>query len=331
LICRFLFRRHNEDGSYTYGYEGSDGSFKIETKTRTGEVSGKYGYVDDLGKLRVVEYGANKYGFQPAGDGITVPAPTLVELRQENDGEPVEEEEEERTKKPSPASRPGKHAFVQQQPRPEPQPQLQREPQRPTTDTVRSSVADFDDYDAAGWTSAQSAEPQRSVAPKPAARPRPVAGRFGGAAAVAARPKSPVLPPPQVAGSFRAAPETGSPQQAPSGSYRSVQAFGGEAWAASRSDAERPTAAVDHSYDTFEDQQEPETESPAVFRAAAKPAVRNGGGSARAAQSPSAANGYRSAPRQMRTSSILDQLAEQYALPESGSPVAHSVSFGLDH
>jgi hypothetical protein len=71
--------RHNEDGSYTYGYEGADGSFKIETKLTTGDVMGKYGYVDDLGKVRVVEYGANKYGFQPAGEGITVAPPTLVD------------------------------------------------------------------------------------------------------------------------------------------------------------------------------------------------------------------------------------------------------------
>ena len=63
--------RHNEDGSYTYGYEGADGSFKIETKSASGEVKGKYGYVDESGKVKVVEYGANKYGFQPSGEGIT--------------------------------------------------------------------------------------------------------------------------------------------------------------------------------------------------------------------------------------------------------------------
>ncbi|XP_076672306.1 cuticular protein 97Ea isoform X2 [Andrena cerasifolii] len=71
--------RHNEDGSYTYGFEGGDGSFKIETKLPNGEVKGKYGFVDDTGKVRVVEYGANQYGFQPAGEGITVAPPTLVD------------------------------------------------------------------------------------------------------------------------------------------------------------------------------------------------------------------------------------------------------------
>jgi Insect cuticle protein len=64
--------RHNEDGSYSYGYEAADGSFKIETKTAGGEVKGKYGYVDDSGNLREIEYGANHNGFQPTGDGINV-------------------------------------------------------------------------------------------------------------------------------------------------------------------------------------------------------------------------------------------------------------------
>nr|XP_029717714.1 pupal cuticle protein 27-like [Aedes albopictus]XP_029717715.1 pupal cuticle protein 27-like [Aedes albopictus] len=70
--------RHNEDGSYSYGYEAADGSFKIETKYPTGEVQGKYGYVDDSGKLREIEYGASKRGFEPAGTDINVPPPTLT-------------------------------------------------------------------------------------------------------------------------------------------------------------------------------------------------------------------------------------------------------------
>ncbi|XP_046406558.1 tyrosine-protein phosphatase non-receptor type 23-like [Ischnura elegans] len=77
--------RHNEDGSYTYGYEGADGTFKIETKFPSGDVKGKYGFVDDTGKVRVVEYGADRYGFQPAGEGITVAPPTLVDETTEED------------------------------------------------------------------------------------------------------------------------------------------------------------------------------------------------------------------------------------------------------
>lgn len=70
--------RHNEDGSYSYGYEAADGSYKIESKYPTGEVYGKYGFVDDTGNIREVEYGASRRGFEPAGSGINVPPPTLT-------------------------------------------------------------------------------------------------------------------------------------------------------------------------------------------------------------------------------------------------------------
>ena len=46
--------RHNEDGSYSYGYEAADGSFKLETRYPDGRVKGKYGYVDiHTGELKV--------------------------------------------------------------------------------------------------------------------------------------------------------------------------------------------------------------------------------------------------------------------------------------
>ena len=49
----------NEDGSYTVGYEASDGSFKLETKDAEGNVQGKYGFVDENGDIKIVEYSAN--------------------------------------------------------------------------------------------------------------------------------------------------------------------------------------------------------------------------------------------------------------------------------
>ena len=49
----------NEDGSYTVGYEASDGSFKLETKDTEGNVEGKYGFVDENGEIKIVEYSAN--------------------------------------------------------------------------------------------------------------------------------------------------------------------------------------------------------------------------------------------------------------------------------
>ncbi|XP_063989857.1 uncharacterized protein LOC135169073 [Diachasmimorpha longicaudata] len=70
--------RHNEDGSYSYGYEAADGSYKIESKYPTGEVYGKYGFVDDTGTVREVKYDAGHRGFEPAGPGINVPPSTLA-------------------------------------------------------------------------------------------------------------------------------------------------------------------------------------------------------------------------------------------------------------
>lgn len=68
-ILRFIDTQ-NADGSYTYGYENGDGTYKIETRYVTGEVKGKYGYYDDTGVLREVAYGASKMGFEPTGTGL---------------------------------------------------------------------------------------------------------------------------------------------------------------------------------------------------------------------------------------------------------------------
>lgn len=63
--------RQNDDGSYSFGYEAADGSFKIETKYTNGDVAGKYGYVDADGKVREVSYGASsKRGFEPQGENF---------------------------------------------------------------------------------------------------------------------------------------------------------------------------------------------------------------------------------------------------------------------
>ncbi|XP_036342557.1 pollen-specific leucine-rich repeat extensin-like protein 1 [Rhagoletis pomonella] len=133
--------KHNEDGSYTYGYEGADGSFKIETKLATGEVKGKYGYVDETGKVRVVEYGANQYGFQPSGEGITVAPPTLVDetAKEEPDyeDEPVRPQRPYRPPRPQ-QPRPAPAPAPRPQPQPQPQPQyfqyeeeVEQEPEPP--------------------------------------------------------------------------------------------------------------------------------------------------------------------------------------------------------
>jgi len=44
----------NDDGSYTFGFEAGDGSFRVETKSITGEIKGKYGYIDEFGVQQIV-------------------------------------------------------------------------------------------------------------------------------------------------------------------------------------------------------------------------------------------------------------------------------------
>merc|ERR1712106_887754 len=56
-----------EDGSYSYGWRSSDGSFKKETRLATGEVSGEFGYKDAAGDIIITRYGVNtdtQFGFK---------------------------------------------------------------------------------------------------------------------------------------------------------------------------------------------------------------------------------------------------------------------------
>ncbi|XP_054269051.1 cyclin-K-like [Macrosteles quadrilineatus] len=89
--------RVNEDGSYTFGYEAADGSFKIETRDVMGNVKGMFGFVDETGELKKVSYTANNgTGFKATGERLapfTTERPSeeeitrrpILVLRQPND------------------------------------------------------------------------------------------------------------------------------------------------------------------------------------------------------------------------------------------------------
>merc|ERR1712083_68353 len=75
-ILKFI-NKHNQDGSYTYGFEAGDGSYKLETRLASGEVKGKYGYIDPDGVLRETEYGATEQrGFVSSLDNNDIRQPT---------------------------------------------------------------------------------------------------------------------------------------------------------------------------------------------------------------------------------------------------------------
>lgn len=49
-------KRLNDDGSYTFGYEAEDGTFKIESRDVLGNVKGTFGFVDSDGEIKRVSY-----------------------------------------------------------------------------------------------------------------------------------------------------------------------------------------------------------------------------------------------------------------------------------
>merc|ERR1712168_855530 len=78
-ILRYIDKQ-NTDGSYTYGFEGADGTYKLETRFADGRVKGKYGYIDPDGVLREASYGAEAgRGFEPEIQGVELPPPTIVQ------------------------------------------------------------------------------------------------------------------------------------------------------------------------------------------------------------------------------------------------------------
>ena len=286
--------RHNEDGSYTYGYESADGTFKIETKLPTGEIKGKYGYVDDTGKVRVVEYGATKYGFEPSGEGITVPTPTLVDDTTDKNGRLLPEYDPEYYEQdPAPAPRPAPRPAARPRPSYSPPQQFSQEPEfearpAPQRPGVQTTTFDF------GPPSRPAA---KSFAPAPL-RPSQSAFSFGSASDE---------------DSFEEAPR---PRPAPKISYarpapvRPANTFSFD----NEPKFSRPVPARQPSF-SFDD--EPR------FAPQARPAPHF---------APAPLPASRPAPRpvtSVRSSGgVLDQLAKDYALPSDGASPLHDISFG---
>lgn len=304
--------RHNEDGSYTYGYEGADGSFKIETKLATGEVKGKYGYVDEAGKVKVVEYGANKYGFQPSGEGITVPPPTLVD---ETTNKDALLDYEENIPAPRPQKlRPSK-ARVQEAPQPRPQPPAQPqyydyEEEQQHAQPQHQPQQNFQPQNQQHFQQ----QPQQNFQPQARFQSHPQQpqyqyvqnSNFGSAAA------SPVPPRPQIANAVPID-VVYSPKQRPA----------------------RPETDYNTRPQTFPNvapasEHQIRYSAPAFASAAPAPLPKSNPAPqpAYAPQPRPAPAVYQPRPTQGRSTSVLDQLAKDYALPEGGSAPLHDISFG---
>ncbi|GBP86044.1 hypothetical protein EVAR_68523_1 [Eumeta japonica] len=287
--------RHNEDGSYTYGYEAADGSFKIETKSPAGEVKGKYGYKDDTGKVRVIEYGANKFGFQPAGEGITVAPPTLVDETTREEGLRPKQNQASRSqyRAPPPAAPPAQSLdYDYDEPRPAPPPRQQYRPAPQPQQAYRAPAPAQPAY--------------RPPAPAQAA-PRPPKPAFFAGAAPAPEP-----------GYFRPEPQQQyrpEPQQhfrpEPQQHFRSAQKqeFQTVSQHLNPQPAQfRPKPQIDYSQ-TIDF---PPNSGPQAF-----PPQQN------------SAPIYSQKPsKNTQSFSMLDQLLKEYALPQGGAAPLHDITFG---
>jgi hypothetical protein len=276
-------------------------------------VKGKYGYVDETGEVRIVEYGANKYGFQPSGKGITVAPPTLVDETTNKDGINPDYDEYE-----APVRRPQPQAPRASRPRPIEQPQ-------------------YFNYE----------EPKAAPAPVQAPRPKytqtdvptgpaPPRLQIPGAAPAQDVTYSDRPRPPRPENQYSSQQNFGvgpqqfptqqqqhqllhhQPQPAPQPSFRAVNkpqhAF---------LPAPQPKQAA-YSAPRFAPQQ------PEQYFAPQQPQQHE-----QAAPQPQPQpQQYAPQPKQYSqggrsNSGLLDQLAKDYALPQGGSPALHDITFGF--
>ncbi|CAO1434091.1 unnamed protein product [Diamesa serratosioi] len=302
--------KHNEDGSYTYGYEGADGSFKIETKLATGEVMGKYGYTDADGKARVVEYGANKYGFQPSGEGITV-APITIheddtfdyeeEPKQQPKQQPKPKQQAPRLSRPQPQQPQPTYEQAERKPQYQAAP-IQQQPRFTQQERREQQPEQYFDYQEVQAAPVRTKYTETPVPQRPQAQPQYV-NSLDIVYAPSPRPQSQPqqFSRPQFTNQqpiqFPVQPE---PLFAPAPVKKPI--------------AQQKSTQFVSQLDQFPIQKPQHNPAPQQPQFSAPPQV-----SRFSSQSPG-----------RPTTSVLDQLAKDYALPQGGSPALHDISFGYN-
>lgn len=224
---------------------------------------GKYGYVDDLGKVRVVEYGANKFGFQPSGEGITVAPPTLVDETKRRASPDQPDYDDGQYYEQSAPPRPAPRAQ-----RPLPPPQRSAPAPLPPRPVARPPPPPPQTYEHVY----EAPEPQYQPAPPPVPR-RPAPSGLGPVPPRAQIPGAAPIGGGNTGGVVYSQPRPARPQLPPSPPHRPSHVF---------------------------NSQPPPPPPPP------RPQARSAGGGA----------------------GILDQLARDYALPQSGAAATSDVSFG---
>ena len=110
------YNKVNEDGSFTFGYEAADGSFKEENRGTDCVVRGKYGYIDPDGNKREFTYVSGN----PCDPNTLKENDQNNDYDNDNDSENDEEEDEEEERE---------------------QDNYPKKPMRPTTTNGRKPVA----------------------------------------------------------------------------------------------------------------------------------------------------------------------------------------------
>lgn len=137
----------NDDGSFTFGYEAADGSFKEETRGTDCVVRGKYGYVDPDGNKREFTYVSGNPCDPNNPDGEEEPTP--------------EEDAEENL----PQNQNYPKRIVPQQQRPAARPIAQTTPRAPTT-VFQNNYNPYNQQEAAAEEEEEENVPTY-IAPRP--------------------------------------------------------------------------------------------------------------------------------------------------------------------
>ncbi|XP_027836869.2 putative uncharacterized protein DDB_G0271606 [Aphis gossypii] len=161
------FNKLNDDGSFTFGYEADDGSFKEETRGTDCVVRGKYGYVDPDG---------NKREFTYVQGNPCDPNASTAEDEEEQPGKPGEEENV-----PANAGRP-----------------KPKNSNRPTTTLFQQTFGDFESQPQPSTTPRQPGRQQlqQQSAFQESAPRRPPPPQISPVQLQADRPSSTAAPPP---------------------------------------------------------------------------------------------------------------------------------------
>lgn len=252
--------------------------------------------------MRVVEYGANKYGFRPSGEGITVPPPVIIneaDAKYEEDGE--EEEVGHRHAPPPPPPRKSQQQQPQQASLFQAAASKQRKQQNhhgyvPATTGVNRPPAQI----ATGYDD--------NVSPNIFRQENGQQSFAGG-------------------GNFNApSPAYNYQNKIPKRLELPTDEEIGDNFAPS---SQLPTAAFQHSNHQSRGQQQsplPAGNRPSFGNAYPAPVIESQPDlySPLAAASSRASHG-----RRQESGGVLEQLLKQYSLPPNGSPAIHDTSYGI--